>query len=114
MENNNRKAKRQRAINARRQAASHSGGSFIANELHHLYGADNETVVKTFRWRAKANIFLIFGFNLLAFLFILYQTKANEGGIVSHSTPYVWACFVGFFILQMIFLHRYWKLIRNA
>lgn len=114
MAKNKRNAKRQRALNARRQAASHTGGSVIANELHHLIGADEESVVRAIRWRAKVNLYLILGFNLVAFLFLLYHTNANQGGVISHNSPYIWASFIAFFILQMIFLHRYKKLIRNA
>ena len=114
MAKNNRKAKRQRAINARRQAASNSGGSFIANELHQLIGADEESVVRAIRWRAKVNVYLILGFNLAAFIFLLYLTNGNQGGVVSQYNPHIWACFIGFFILQMVFLQRYKRLIRNA
>ncbi|WP_152480389.1 hypothetical protein [Halomonas sp. THAF12] len=114
MAKNKRNPKRQRALNARRQAASQPKGSFIANELHELIGADKESVVSAVRWRAKVNVYLILGFNLVAFLFLLYHTNANQGGVVSHNSPYIWACFFGFFILQMVFLHRYRRLIRNA
>lgn len=114
MTKKNRNAKRQRAINARRQAASQGSSSFIANELHHLIGADNESVVNAIRWRAKANTYLIYGFNLAAFLFLLYFTESNQGGIVGQYNPYIWTCFIGFFILQMIFLQRYKRLIRNS
>ena len=114
MAKNKRNAKRQRALNARRQAASHTGGSLIANELHHLIGADEESVVRAIRWRAKVNVYLILGLNLVAFIYLLYHTNANQGGVVSQYNPYVWACFIGFFILQMVFLQRYKRLIRNA
>jgi hypothetical protein len=114
MAKNKRNSKRQRALNARRQAASQSSGSIIANELHELIGADEESVVRAVRWRAKVNVYLILGFNLVAFLYLLYHTNANQGGVISQNSPYIWACFIAFFILQMIFLHRYKRLIRNA
>lgn len=114
MEKSKRNTKRQRAINARRRAASHNSGSFIANELQQLIGADEETVVREVRWRAKANVYLILGIDLVIFIFLLNHTNAIQGGTLSQYIPHIWACFIGFFILQMIFLQRYRRLIRNA
>ena len=99
MAKNNRKARRQRAIAARQHAASPAQGSFIANELRHLIDADEESVVRAFRWRAKVNVYMIYGFNFVAFLYLLHHTNSNQGGLVSQYNPYVWACFIGFFIV---------------
>ncbi|MGC3873371.1 hypothetical protein ACPF7Z_08880 [Halomonas sp. GXIMD04776] len=114
MAKNKRNAKRQRALNARRNAAAQESGSFIANELHHLVGADEEDVVRAFRWRAKFCVYFIYGINILGFFFLLNFTSNSQGGVVEQTHPYIWGTYIAFVALQLAFLRRYKRLIRNA
>ncbi len=113
MANKNRKARRQRAITARQSAAQKPKGSFIANELHHLIGANEEDVVGAFKWRARQNVIFIYAVNAVIFVFLLFFTLYTSNSGLSRFVPFIWAGFIALFLAQQTMLKRYKRLIRN-
>ena len=114
MANNNRKARRQRAIAARQHAAQPSQGSFVANELHQLIGANEEDVVRAFKWRARQNVIFIYAVNAVIFAFLLFFTAYTSNSGLSKFVPFIWAGFIALFLAQQAMLKRYKQLIRNT
>ncbi|TVU87295.1 hypothetical protein [Vreelandella titanicae] len=114
MAKKNRKARRQRAISARQNAAQNTQGSFIANELNHLIGADEEDVVRAYKWRAKQNVIFIYAVNAVICAFLVFFTLYTSGTGLSKFVPFIWVGFIALFLAQQAMLKRYKRLIRNA
>lgn len=114
MAKKNRKARRQRAIAARQNAAQNAKGSFVANELHNLYGSDEKDVIEAMRWRAKKNVTSFFFIYLLIFGFLAVFTYNTIGTAPGKAAPFAWIVFAALFIVQFGSLRRYMKVIKNA
>lgn len=112
MAKNSKRQRRQKALRARHNASRKQQGSFIANEMNQLVGADQESVKSLAGWGVKANFWAFaIGFPLIILAFINATVKFHENPGAGQFFLFFWLIIavISFFAIKGIF--KYKKLI---
>jgi|TARA_B100000408_G_C10270549_1_gene211666 hypothetical protein len=112
MGNRKKRQRRQEALRARHNASRKQQGSFIANEVNHLVGADQESVKSLARWGVKANFWasaIGFPIIILAFIHATYRFHGNPGAGQFFLFFWIAVAFISFFFVKSML--KYKKLI---
>lgn len=112
MAKNSKRQRRQKALRARHNASRIPQGSFIANEVNQLVGADQESVKSLAQWGVKANFWACaigFPIILLAFIHVTVKFHGAPGAGQFFLVFWVVVAFISFFLVKGML--KYKKLI---
>ncbi len=115
MAKNSKKQRRQKALSARHNASRKPQGSFLANEMNQLVGADQESVKSLAKWGVKANFLACaigFPIILLAFIHATVKFHGNPGAGQFLLLFWIAVAFISFFLIKGLL--KYKKLIDKA
>lgn len=95
--------RRQKALRARHSASRQQQGSFIANEVNQLVGADQETVKSVAKWGLKANFWACaIGFPIILLVFIHVTVRLHENPGAGRFFLFFWiiAAIISFVLVK--------------
>lgn len=109
MAKNSKRQRRQKALRARHNASRKQQGSFIANEVNHLVGADKESVKSLAKWGVNANFWACaIGFPIILLAFIYATVKFHEAPGAGQFFLFFWTvvAFISFFLVKGMWKYK--------